>query len=204
MWSIAGAAPSIGETSTASGACSTGRRGPPRPLRRRRQRAHRPDPGAAPHHPVLGPSREQHLHRVLDPGCGAGGDLHPVDTALSHEAKASLVQLSGGTEGRPGAGIDMTGSSRYVDRFERRDGEWRIAHRTLVVGPRRCTRSPTTLPGHGRRGRCSGGTRTTGSISSGASSGSPDAHVVRPEAAAGRTTDPFSEGAPGSVNWVLR
>jgi hypothetical protein len=48
------------------------------------------------------------------------------------DAKASLAQLSGGQTGKPGVGIDLLGSSRYVDRFERRNGEWRIARRTLI------------------------------------------------------------------------
>jgi hypothetical protein len=48
------------------------------------------------------------------------------------DAKASLAQLSGGQAGKPGVGIDLLTSSRYVDRFERRNGEWRIARRTLI------------------------------------------------------------------------
>lgn len=48
------------------------------------------------------------------------------------EAKANLAQLSGGEAGRPGVGMDLLTSSRYVDRFERRHGEWRIARRTLI------------------------------------------------------------------------
>jgi hypothetical protein len=28
----------------------------------------------------------------------------------------------------------VTASARYLDRFEKRDGEWRVAHRTLVFG----------------------------------------------------------------------
>jgi ketosteroid isomerase-like protein len=28
----------------------------------------------------------------------------------------------------------VTASTRYLDRFEKRDGEWRVAHRTLVFG----------------------------------------------------------------------
>ncbi len=62
------------------------------------------------------------------------------------EAKASLAQLSGGREGRPGVGIDMTGCSRYVDRFERRNGEWRIARRTVVFGIRMMHEIPEDAP----------------------------------------------------------
>jgi hypothetical protein len=28
----------------------------------------------------------------------------------------------------------VTASARYLDRFEKRNGEWRVAHRTLVFG----------------------------------------------------------------------
>jgi hypothetical protein len=28
----------------------------------------------------------------------------------------------------------LTASARYLDRFEKRGGEWRVAHRTLVFG----------------------------------------------------------------------
>jgi len=48
------------------------------------------------------------------------------------EAKAALAQLSGGVEGKPGVGIDVIAICRYVDRFERRKGEWKVAARTVV------------------------------------------------------------------------
>jgi ketosteroid isomerase-like protein len=32
------------------------------------------------------------------------------------------------------AGRRVTASARYLDRFEKRKGEWRVAHRTLVFG----------------------------------------------------------------------
>ena len=47
-------------------------------------------------------------------------------------AKAQLAQLTGGASGGEGAAMDMFTSSRYLDRVERRDGVWRIAHRTLI------------------------------------------------------------------------
>jgi ketosteroid isomerase-like protein len=31
-------------------------------------------------------------------------------------------------------GVRKTASARYLDRFEKRNGEWRVAHRTLVFG----------------------------------------------------------------------
>lgn len=48
------------------------------------------------------------------------------------EAKAALAQLAGGREGHAGVGVDLFTGSRYADRFERRNGEWRIARRTLI------------------------------------------------------------------------
>jgi hypothetical protein len=69
----------------------------------------------------------------------ASPDLALVETCVRAlqrypaEAKASLAQLSGGQTGRADVGVDMLASSRYVDRFERRKGEWRIARRTLVA-----------------------------------------------------------------------
>lgn len=47
-------------------------------------------------------------------------------------AKQQLAQLTGGAAGAPDSAMDMFTSSRYLDRVERRGGEWRIAHRTLV------------------------------------------------------------------------
>lgn len=49
------------------------------------------------------------------------------------EAKAALGQLSGGKLGPEGSAMDLFTCSRYVDRFERRNGEWRIARRTVVA-----------------------------------------------------------------------
>ncbi len=47
-------------------------------------------------------------------------------------AKEQLSQLTGGATGDSGAAVDMFTSSRYMDRVERRDGEWKIAHRTVI------------------------------------------------------------------------
>ncbi|MEP6873611.1 MAG: nuclear transport factor 2 family protein [Burkholderiales bacterium] len=68
----------------------------------------------------------------------ASADLALVETYVRTiqqyppEAKAALAQLAGGREGAAGAGVDLFTGSRYADRFERRDGEWRIARRTLI------------------------------------------------------------------------
>lgn len=47
-------------------------------------------------------------------------------------AKQQLAQLTGGAAGAPDAAMDMFTSSRYIDRVERRNGEWRIARRDLA------------------------------------------------------------------------
>lgn len=62
------------------------------------------------------------------------------------EAKASLAQLTGGQAGRPGVGIDMLSSSRYVDRFERRNGEWRIARRKVILDWKQLVEVPENSP----------------------------------------------------------
>ncbi|MRD49012.1 hypothetical protein GHT07_17180 [Caenimonas koreensis DSM 17982] len=48
------------------------------------------------------------------------------------EAKQQLAQLTGGSAGDEGTAMDMFTSSRYLDRVERRNGEWRVARRDLV------------------------------------------------------------------------
>ena len=49
------------------------------------------------------------------------------------EARQALDQLAGGRAGSGDGAMDLLTCSRYVDRFERRDGEWKIALRTLVA-----------------------------------------------------------------------
>jgi hypothetical protein len=69
----------------------------------------------------------------------AGSDLALVETYIRTtqrypaDAKAALGQLSGGALGPADSAMDLFTCSRYVDRFERRAGEWRIAQRTLVA-----------------------------------------------------------------------
>ena len=55
-----------------------------------------------------------------------------VAQRYTDEGMASLAQPPGGAATKRGAGMDMRAWARYVDRFERRGGEWRIAHRTVV------------------------------------------------------------------------
>lgn len=47
-------------------------------------------------------------------------------------AKSQLSQLTGGAQGGDDQATDMFTSSRYLDRMERRNGVWKIAHRTLI------------------------------------------------------------------------
>jgi hypothetical protein len=50
----------------------------------------------------------------------------------SAEGKAGLAAFTGGTSGSVGAATDAMSWARYIDRFERRAGEWRIARRTVA------------------------------------------------------------------------
>lgn len=71
-------------------------------------------------------------------------DMLEQFTATSHMIMNEYVQLDDDTahvesyvlashrSERDGRKVDMTMGARYVDRFERRDGEWRIAHRAVV------------------------------------------------------------------------
>ena len=68
----------------------------------------------------------------------AGPDIALVET-YAHvvqrypaDGKAALAQLSGGQQGAAGTAAVLNSYVRYVDRFERRNGEWRIARRTVV------------------------------------------------------------------------
>jgi hypothetical protein len=47
-------------------------------------------------------------------------------------AKGQLAQLTGGASGDERLPMDMFTSSRYLDRMERRNGEWRISRRDLI------------------------------------------------------------------------
>lgn len=70
----------------------------------------------------------------------AGDDRALVETYLwsvqrySPESAGSFAQFAGPEAARQVAerGVDSFGCHRYVDRFERRDGRWRIARRTVV------------------------------------------------------------------------
>lgn len=79
-------------------------------------------------------------------------DLALVETYVwcvqrySPHAKAALAQLSGGKEGKPGVGMDLFSGSRYIDRFERRNGQWRVLRRTLVMDWKTMLEVPSDVP----------------------------------------------------------
>lgn len=92
----------------------------------------------------------QHRHRTISMSmhlCAnmkiefGGPDVAVVETyciaaqrysAATAEGRAVLAAMAGGQE-RAGTGdTDMMAFARYVDRFERREGEWRIARRAVV------------------------------------------------------------------------
>ncbi len=82
----------------------------------------------------------------------AGPDLALVETYVRTtqrypaEAKESLAQLTGGQAGAEGHGADLFTCSRYIDRFERRDGQWRIRLRTLVQDWKQVVAVPADAP----------------------------------------------------------
>lgn len=61
-----------------------------------------------------------------------GNQLIEVDgTVAWAETYARAYHRVAGTDGQPDK--DLVVNTRYVDRFEKRAGEWRIAHRKVVV-----------------------------------------------------------------------
>ncbi|MDO8704421.1 MAG: nuclear transport factor 2 family protein [Sulfuricaulis sp.] len=87
----------------------------------------------------------------------AGPDLALVETYIRTvqrypaDAMASLAQLSGGKVGTSEFGSDLMTCSRYLDRFERRSGEWRIHRRTVIQDWKQMVdvapNAPQPLPG---------------------------------------------------------
>ncbi len=62
------------------------------------------------------------------------------------EARQALDQLAGGRAGSGDGAMDLLTCSRYVDRFERRNGEWKIALRTLVADWKQFVEVPPGQP----------------------------------------------------------
>lgn len=82
----------------------------------------------------------------------AGPDLALVETYVRTvqrypaEATAALTQLSGGQVGAGSSGVDLMTCSRYLDRFQRRNGEWRIWQRTLIQDWKQMVDVPQNAP----------------------------------------------------------
>jgi hypothetical protein len=66
------------------------------------------------------PSREYSQHNILNISIDLAGDEAHVETYF-----VAVIRLAGGDDLR-------TIGGRYVDRFERRDGDWRIALRVML------------------------------------------------------------------------
>jgi hypothetical protein len=74
----------------------------------------------------------------------AGSETPPSKTTSMHNICNVLIEVDGDVARcesyvivvvripQDGGAIDWTHAGRYVDRFERRNGDWRIAHRTVV------------------------------------------------------------------------
>ena len=84
----------------------------------------------------------------------AGPDLALVETYLWSVTRYGAGNLAGFAEfagaqaaaAAQATGIDAFGCHRYVDRFQRRDGEWRILRRTVVFDWRTTIPLPPTVP----------------------------------------------------------
>ncbi|HEX4506849.1 MAG TPA: nuclear transport factor 2 family protein [Alphaproteobacteria bacterium] len=82
----------------------------------------------------------------------AGPDSALVETYIfatlrySAEGKAALAAFTGGVAGGAGSATDAFSWARYIDRFERRGGEWRIARRTVAFDSSLMTDVPEGAP----------------------------------------------------------
>ena len=63
------------------------------------------------------------------------------------EAAKEMAQLSGDFSRKSDTGFDLVFLGRYVDRFELRDGTWRIAHRTTIYDSTMMFDAPPSAPG---------------------------------------------------------
>lgn len=69
------------------------------------------------------------------------------DVARVESYVLCLLRMDGGADGLKGEGeIDVTARCRYLDRFECRDGVWKIAHRQLVSDGTRIDRLEQDYP----------------------------------------------------------
>src|ERR1700761_5598772 len=72
--------------------------------------------------PGAPPSKTRSMHNICNVIIDLDGDIARCETYVT-----VVVRIP-----HEGKEIDWTHAGRYVDRFERRNGEWRIAYRTVV------------------------------------------------------------------------
>ena len=63
--------------------------------------------------------------------------------------QAALAQLTGERDGKSEAGKVFVGAGRYIDRFERRNGRWKIAQRTVTFEGTQVFDMPSETPSGG-------------------------------------------------------
>jgi hypothetical protein len=68
------------------------------------------------------PSKTTSMHNICNVLIEVDGDIARCESYVT-----VIVRIP-----QDGRAVDWTHAGRYVDRFERRDGEWRIAYRTVV------------------------------------------------------------------------
>lgn len=90
----------------------------------------------------------------------AAADVAIVESlclTVQHYPSANEATVKLFNAGKVGSPMDMMGFGRYADRFERRDGHWKIAQRTVVYDSQIVTESPgvPVMPGveQGHRNR---------------------------------------------------
>ena len=93
------------------------------------------------------------LHRVSNIFIEfAGPDLALVESyadvvqCYPPGGQASLSQISGHREHREDVGHLLLAPGRYVDQFERRDGTWKIARRTVIFEAAQVFEMPQAMP----------------------------------------------------------
>jgi ketosteroid isomerase-like protein len=93
------------------------------------------------------------MHSIANMTIEFGGpDTAVVETycfavqRYSADGGSSLTQLSGGTSGKAGSATDLMAFGRYIDRFERKNGEWRIQKRTMVYDSTMMFEVPANAP----------------------------------------------------------
>ena len=93
---------------------------------------------------VLDPLRSSH-HQIGNMLIRLDGDRADSETYFTAYHRVAAEAPASAPLPGTGHDYDVVIGGRYIDRFERRDGEWRIAHRTGVSDWRRDT--PAADPG---------------------------------------------------------